>query len=255
MRIVGTAWIVATLTVLAACGTDDGSSATSSSSASGGSGGTAGVGGSGATGGETGTGGTPGTGGTGGTAAGSTGRQMTFFVTSVGNGPNGGNFDGLEGADAFCQSLADAVGAGALTWRAYLSTSTVDARDRIGPGPWYNAALEVVATDLAALHASGIEPARMLTENGASPDDEVPGAGHDILTGSNEDGTAHPNTCNDWTSNANGDDGRVGHHDWSIIPNPITPDQSWNDVHNAPCNEAGMINVLGIGRLYCFALP
>lgn len=81
--------------------------------------------------------------------------SLSFFVTSVGSGDQGGNLGGLEGADARCQQLADAVGAGSKTWRAYLSTSTVDARDRIGAGPWYNANGDQVAADVDSLHSDG----------------------------------------------------------------------------------------------------
>jgi hypothetical protein len=229
-----------------ACGeSSDGSGGQGTTSATGGTGTTSSAGGSGGA--TTAPGGSGGTGGAGG------GEAMGFFITSLGNGAMGGDHGGLTGADAFCQGLADAVGAGARSWRAYLSTSQVDARDRIGAGPWRNAAGQVVAADLASLHAGGIDPALMLTEAGAPPDGEVPGQEHDILTGSNEDGTAHGNTCQDWTSNDSSDSARVGHHDWSIIPNPVSPNQNWNSVHNTPCDEAGLVNNLGTGRLYCFA--
>src|SRR5262245_43322789 len=117
--------------------------------------------------------------------------MMSFFVTSVGNGTNGGNYGGLDGADAQCKALAQAVGLGSKTWRAYLSTvdqgvAMVHAKDRIGAGPWYNYAGEQVAADVPSLHANGITPEQRLTETGAT----VPASEHDILTGSNANGEA-----------------------------------------------------------------
>ena len=188
---------------------------------------------------------------------------MTFFVTSVGNGAAGGNYGGLSGADQRCQELAEQAGSLGMTWRAYLSqaaidgAAVVDARDRIGEGPWFNAAEQQVAPDLAALHSEGIDPVLMLDENGvAAAKGPAPGPEHDILTGSNEDGTAAPanRTCRNWTSNSAQDRAQVGHHDWSVIPNPISPNQNWNSVHNSTCDEAGLEAVLGSGRLYCFAI-
>ncbi len=187
---------------------------------------------------------------------------MSFFVTSEGNGAAGGNYGGLDGADGRCQALAEAAGSRGVTWRAYLSAAGVDgapdvhARDRIGAGPWFNAADERVAPDVATLHAEGIDPALMLDETGApAGKGDPPGPEHDILTGSNPDGTlAGPGlTCNNWTSGAAGDRAQVGHHDWSIIPDPITPEQNFNSVHDSRCDEDGLAAVLGSGRLYCFA--
>ena len=185
---------------------------------------------------------------------------LSFFVTSTGSGADGGNIGGLEGADAKCQDLAVAVGAGSRTWRAYLSTSTVNARDRIGDGPWFNAAGDQVAADVDSLHADGLsngDPQHMLDENG----DLVPGPEHDIFTGSNDDGelfldaNGAANTCDDWTSSSN--DGaavlgpRVGHSD--IPANPMFS-PSWNNAHTAPaCDPASIAMVGGAGRLYCFA--
>jgi hypothetical protein len=187
--------------------------------------------------------------------------QSSFFVTSVGNGAAAGDYDGLAGADARCQSLADLAGIGApRIWRAYLSTAPipgvpgglVHARDRIGAGPWYNVAGEEVAADLGALHADGIDASLVLTETGLA----VPGAEHDILTGSWADGTAietfpgNPDapgpTCFNWTSNAADVYGWVGHADWF-------PGQSWNSQHEVLCDEAGLNATAGTGRLYCFA--
>ena len=187
---------------------------------------------------------------------------MSFFVTSVGNPKKGGNYGGLSGADLHCQTLAQNAGAKKTAWRAYLSTvginggQRVNARDRIGSGPWYNHAGEQVAANLDTLHSEmGIAPARMLDERGALLDDELPGENHDILTGSSEQGTpVSGETCRDWTSSEAEHNGRVGHHDWSDIPNPITKDQSWNSVHRSPCDPTGMKRDLGSGRLYCFAI-
>jgi hypothetical protein len=188
---------------------------------------------------------------------------MRFFVTSVGNGPNGGDYGGLEGADARCQMLAEAAGSQLSQWRAYLSVtdggegSPVHARDRIGAGPWFNAAGALVAQDVQSLHDDQIDPALMLDENGdPAGKGPPPGPEHDMITGSNPDGTLDGGnrTCADWTSSAAGDRVQVGHHDFSVIPNPISPNQNWNSVHDSPCSAAGMANVLGSGRLYCFAV-
>jgi hypothetical protein len=192
---------------------------------------------------------------------------MTFFVTSVSLG-DGGNLGGLTGADAHCQKLATAVGAGGRTWRAYLSASAqgntpaVNARDRIGPGPWHGAKGGIVARDLAHLHGDTLDLARMgnqihrmtaLTEKG----DPVKGAGdtpneHDILTGSMLDGRAYTDgqdhTCNNWTSNSTGN-AQVGHHDRTGGPGG-----SWNSVHaSAGCSQPALVKTGGAGYLYCFA--
>jgi hypothetical protein len=177
---------------------------------------------------------------------------LSFFVTSVGSGDAGGDLGGLEGADAACQSLAEAVGAGDRTWHAYLSDSTEDARDRIGAGPWYNAAGDMIAADAGSLHADGLsngDPQHMLDENG----NEVPANEHDILTGSQEDGTLlEGSTCDDWTSNGGGDQARVGHSD--IPANPMFS-PSWNSAHDTPgCGPDDLQDVGGAGRLYCFAI-
>lgn len=141
--------------------------------------------------------------------------SMSFFVGA--NPGDGGNLGGLDGADAQCQKLAEAAGSSGKTWHAYLSTSTVNARDRIGAGPWYNAKGELIANSVAELHsdANKITKQSALTETGAV----INGRGdtpnqHDILTGSNADGTvAAGMTCEDWTSNASTSKGFVGHHD------------------------------------------
>lgn len=187
------------------------------------------------------------------------GHPMTFFVTSVGLG-DGANLGGLEGADAHCQALAEEAGAGDRTWRAYLSTEAPDARgvsarDRIGIGPWHNALGELVASDLDQLHISpNILKRTALDENG----NLVKGRGdtpneHDILTGTQADGTAYfpdddDHTCNNWTSNDEGS-AQVGHHDRHGGGNT-----SWNSAHSTRgCSQEGLISTGGAGLLYCFA--
>jgi hypothetical protein len=181
---------------------------------------------------------------------------MSFFVTSQGPG-DGGNLGGLEGADAHCQKLAAAVGAGARTWRAYLSTSGVNARDRIGAGPWVNVKGELIANSVEDLHgeANGITKQTGLTETGEA----VNGRGdkpnmHDILTGSNADGTAAEKNCSDWTSNAADDAAFVGHHDRMGLKDDA-PSKSWNASHNSRgCGKDDLPKSGGNGLFYCFAL-
>jgi hypothetical protein len=190
--------------------------------------------------------------GAGGTGMMGAGDEMSFFVTSEGSGANGGNLGGLDGADAMCQGLAEAVGAGDKTWRAYLSTDTDDARDRIGSGPWFNQAGVLIAESIADLHAADTvfngAPNLILDENGQN----APGPQHDILTGSEADGTAAAGlNCANWTSNSADltENPRVGHSD---IPEDFSP--SWNAAHaSANCSQAGLTQRGGAGRLYCFA--
>ena len=189
------------------------------------------------------------------------GSQMTFFITSTGMG-NGGNLGGLGGADKHCQTLAAAAGAGTRKWQAYLSTQgpgAVSARDRIGKGPWTNAKGVVIAKSLDDLHSgsNNLTKETQLTEKGAV----VNGRGdnpntHDIMTGSNADGTAFPagtdNTCSNWTSAAETSAGaRVGHHDrQGGGQDPM----SWNSAHTTPgCAQANLAKVGGAGLFYCFA--
>lgn len=180
---------------------------------------------------------------------------MSFFVTSVGSGELGGNLGGLEGADEMCQGLADAVGAGDKTWRAYLSTDTVDARDRIGEGPWFNHGGVQIAASLEELHAEDTvfngAPNLILDENGQN----APGPEHDILTGSNADGTAAVGlNCDNWTSDSADltENPRVGHSD---IPENTAFSPSWNAAHeSANCSQVGLTQRGGAGRLYCFAI-
>ena len=196
---------------------------------------------------------------------------MGFFVTSANPG-NGGNLGGLAGADAHCQKLAAAAGAGSRTWRAYLSTSyippnatsAVHARDRIGKGPWFNAKGVLVASDLAQLHgANNLSKLTALTEKGGV----VNGRGdtpsmHDILTGSRPDGTAYPGfpgqpnlSCGDWTREANAF-AMVGHHDrlqnWAGGADPWA--ESWNSSHlTVSCSKEDLPKSGGAGLFYCFA--
>ena len=180
-----------------------------------------------------------------------------FFVTSRGVG-RGGDLGGLAGADAHCQALANAEGSGDHTWRAYLSTSAtptapaVNARDRIGKGPWYNALGDRIATDLQALHdgRNAIDAENALTERG----DTVGSAMHDVLTGSQPDGTAFPagadRTCGNWTSSTGGR-AQVGHSDRKGQQKNAT---SWNSAHaTSGCSAAAFNASQGTGLFYCFA--
>jgi hypothetical protein len=187
---------------------------------------------------------------------------MTFFITSTGSG-NGGNLGGLDGADALCQRLAQAAGSGAKTWRAYLSTTgakSVNARDRIGRGPWQNAKGEVVARTLDELHSdkNNLNKQTALTETGQV----VNGRGdkpnmHDILTGSSPDGRAvgggdKDTTCNNWTSNDAGS-AIVGHHDRQGLDQSAAA-MSWNSSHGSKgCSQQALVSTGGAGLLYCFA--
>lgn len=182
--------------------------------------------------------------------------SMSFFITGAGPG-DGANLGGLEGADAHCQKLADAAGAGAKTWRAYLSSSTANAKDRIGAGPWYNAKGELIANDVAELHsdANKISKQTGLTESGAM----VNGRGdtpnmHDILTGTQADGTvAAGMTCDDWTNNGAGQ-AFVGHHD-RIGLRDDAPSKSWNASHpSRGCGKDDLPKSGGNGLFYCFAV-
>jgi hypothetical protein len=198
---------------------------------------------------------------------------MTFFVTSTGMG-DGGNLGGLAGADAFCAQLAVAQSAdfGRRTWRAYLSTSTVNAIDRIGAGPWRNAAGVIAANTAAQLHdpanvaAGGPLDATWAINDLSIPLDEtgaqIPSGGaggnvHDILTGTLLDGTVAANeTCLDWTSGADDPniDARIGHSNRTGLAGQR---QLWQDVHTVGCSQSGANNVTqggGRGSFYCFAV-
>lgn len=176
---------------------------------------------------------------------------MTFFVTSTGNGANGGNLGGLNGADAKCQNLASNAGAGSRTWHAYLSTDSplVNARDRIGTGPWHNQAGVMVATNLTTLHTN-ILGSLILSELGnVVPSNPLD---HDILTGSTSLGNLLTGkTCNDWTDATDNVGGQAGHAD--VAPGELDSD-SWNSSHDPGCSEQGLLNTAGTGRIYCFAI-
>lgn len=189
--------------------------------------------------------------------------EMGFFITSTGIG-DGGNLGGLAGADAHCQALAEAVDAGNRTWRAYLSTQgedAVNARDRIGSGPWANANGVIMATGVDNLHYdnSNFNWQYTLDENGDQFASRIDGdpdfTEHDVLTGSQLDGTAFPpgedQTCGNWTSNGEGS-ARVGHADRYSF---TTPGSSWNSSHGTPgCSQEALVSVGGAGLLYCFAI-
>jgi len=186
--------------------------------------------------------------------------NMGFFVTSA--NPKGGNLGGLAGADAVCQSLAQAAGASGKTWHAYLSTSTVDAKSRIGNGPWYNFKGELIAQNVADLHTADknkISAATALTEKGTAPNylaGNPPAAvaqplQHDILTGTNEDGTKNADTCKDWTVADASAKAMLGHAD-RLGRNPGV--NSWNQSHASQgCGLEQLAPTGGAGLLYCFA--
>ena len=194
--------------------------------------------------------------------------SMTFFITSAGPG-KGGDLGGIEGADRHCQSLAQAAGAGSRTWRAYLSTQSaggtpaINARDRIGRGPWQNAKGEAIAQSVDDLHSANnkISKQTALNEKG----EPVNGRGdtpnrHDILTGSQPDGRAFPagddRTCGNWTKSTQGT-AMVGHHDRMGLRDD-EPSKSWNSSHpsrgpDGGCSQADLRSTGGDGLLYCFA--
>lgn len=180
---------------------------------------------------------------------------MTFFVTSVGAG-DGANLGGLDGADAHCAKLAEAAGSTGKTWKAYLSAEGVNAKDRIGTGPWQNFKGDVIATDVANLHSADnkLTKATALSETGA----QINGRGdtpnqHDILTGSNPDGTlAAGQTCGDWTLNGEGS-AIVGHSDRTGLDDSDAA-KSWNSSHpSRGCSQENLVGTGGAGLLYCFA--
>jgi len=195
-------------------------------------------------------------------------QPMSFFV--AGTVPGTGNLGGLAGADAVCQNLAAAAGAGGKTWHAYLSQQAqdnqprVNARGRIGPGPWYNAKGALIASNVADLHGdnqrdrNAIRSATALTEKGEvvpSGTPGVPGTNqHDMLTGSDSMGRAFTDgldhTCNNWTSDTDQNRAMLGHHD--RLGNANT---SWNMAHmSAGCSKQALINTGGAGKFYCFAI-
>lgn len=190
--------------------------------------------------------------------------SMTFFLTST-SGPDGANFGGIDGADKHCQDLAAKAGAGGKTWRAYLSTQAeggkpaINARDRIGKGPWVNTEGQEVAASVDELHSdkNKIDVELGRSENGR----RIPGRlfvvnQHDILTGSTADGRAFPPdkdmTCGNWTKNGEGA-AMVGHHDRMGLRDDA-PSKSWNASHpSRGCSAAALKSSGGAGLLYCFA--
>lgn len=194
--------------------------------------------------------------------AGAQAINFSFFVTSRGVG-NGANLGGLRGADQHCQSLAYALGS-VYTWQAYLSTVAADgqpavnARDRIGAGPWHNFRGELIARDVTELHseAANLTKQSILTEQGrvSNGRGDTPNQ-HDILTGSNPDGTVYTGAgttaCGNWRSNGEGS-ARVGHHDRQGGGDNPT---SWNSAHDSRgCSQEDLVATGGNGYFYCFAI-
>jgi hypothetical protein len=194
---------------------------------------------------------------------------MTFFLTSAGPG-KGADLGGLEGADRLCQQLAQAGGAGGKTWRAYLSTQAsggaqaVNARDRIGAGPWKNAKGETIAQNVDDLHSANnkISKQTALNEKGEAVNGrtETPNR-HDALTGSQPDGRAFPagedRTCGNWTKSGAGA-AMVGHHDRQGLRDDDAS-KSWNSSHpsrgpDGGCSQADLKSTGGDGLFYCFAI-
>jgi hypothetical protein len=194
--------------------------------------------------------------------------NTTFFITNTGIG-NGANLGGLAGADNYCQTLAQAAGAGAKTWHAYLSTQAADgkpavnARDRIGKGPWQNSKGVVIAKDVADLHsaANNLTKQTALTEKGdvSNGRGDTPNR-HDILTGSQPDGTAFAagddRTCKNWTSSTQGS-AMLGHGD-RVGLRDDDASKSWNSSHpsrgpDGGCSQADLKSTGGDGLMYCFA--
>jgi len=180
---------------------------------------------------------------------------MSFFVSSVGSGM-GGNLAGLAGADKHCQALAAKAGAGNRSWRAYLSTTGaggVNARDRIGSGPWYNAKGQLIASSVADLHSdkANVNADTALDEQGRPIN--PPGAPnrHDIMTGSTADGRAGEMTCQNWTSSSSDQSAMLGHHDRLTFGKPGSP---WNAAHASKgCSQDNLVATGGAGLIYCFA--
>ena len=183
--------------------------------------------------------------------------NMSFFVTSAGPG-KGANLGGLEGADAHCASLAEAAGVTGKSWAAYLSTNDVNARDRVGAGPWFNAKGEKVADDVASLHsdANNLTKQTALSEKG----EVINGRGdspnrHDVLTGSNPDGTAAADkNCGGWSLDGAEGSTIVGHHDRMGLRDDA-PSKSWNSSHETRggCSQEALRSTGGDGLFYCFA--
>ena len=180
--------------------------------------------------------------------------RVSFFVTSTGTGASGGNLGGLAGADQRCQNLATAAGLPGSAWAAYLSTSLVNARDRIGPGPWYNWSGTLIAIDVATLHANGLAAAAALDEFG----NPVPSDRHDILTGASQSGSLHPlgANCGDFQTSSASSYTAVGHSNGGGVGQGGVDGNSvaisWNSAHLVGCDQAGLSVGGGDGRSYCF---
>ena len=200
----------------------------------------------------------------------SPGKDMTFFITSVGTG-KGADLGGLDGADQHCQSLAKASNAGGRTWRAYLSTqapafadpNAVHARDRIGSGPWHNAKGVLIASNVEELHSAknNLTKETALDEKGQPINDRTMKPNkHDILTGSRTDGTAFPTTpyadmtCGNWTKSGPDGAAMTGHHD-RAGPVDHAWATSWNSSHptRGGCGQEALRSTGGDGLFYCFA--
>ncbi|CAN7410601.1 hypothetical protein LJR231_002614 [Phyllobacterium sp. LjRoot231] len=182
---------------------------------------------------------------------------MSFFVTSANPG-KGGDLGGLAGADAYCAKLATTAGSTGKTWKAYLSTDTENAKDRIGKGPWHNAKGEKIADDVASLHSdkNTLTKQTALNEKG----EVVNGRGdtpnrHDILTGSKSDGTVAPETCGNWTMGGSEGAAFVGHSDRTGL-NDSAEAKSWNSSHTTRggCTLEAFKTTGGDGLFYCFAV-
>src|SRR5882672_770532 len=192
-------------------------------------------------------------------------QPMTFFIAST--VPGTGNLGGIAGADRICLNLAMGAGAGIHTWHAYISQQqqgnepAVNARGRIGPGPWYNAKGVLVASNAGDLHGDNLRDRNNIQKISALDEkgNTIKGIGdmpnqHDILTGSDSDGRAFPGgfdaTCNNWTSNTDANHAMLGHADRQGGGNV-----SWNSVHmSAGCSKEALIRTGGAGHLYCFAI-
>ena len=180
-------------------------------------------------------------------------QPVGFFITSSTGGT--GDLGGLAGADKRCQTLAAAAGAGNRMWRAYLSTNGaggVNARDRIGNGPWYNVKGQLIAQNLAELHSdkANINNDTALDEQGRTINSQGAPNRHDILTGSTVEGRMTDMTCNNWTSSGMGS-AMLGHHDRLARGNPGSP---WNSAHPSKgCSAENLVATGGAGLIYCFA--
>lgn len=189
--------------------------------------------------------------------------ETTFFVTDEGNGANGGNFGGLDGADNFCLAAAQRAGLGPKNWRAYLSTASAHAKDRIGDGPWKNSRGQDIG-DTTTIHTSGIARELVLSECQRTilwdPNDPGGRGAHDIMTGSTAQGELQrllddnglpngpPATCNEWRSSDAAHKAWVGHSDW------VSQDEGWNFAHyTTGCSPSKLAETGANGRIYCFS--